>query len=105
MKIYHRPELDYLSIDFSDKPEAKSYFENGVIVRQDRRGNVIGIDITDSHRFFGGADFLTLQQASRLVKLSESTLRRKIKAGLIKARKPNGKDYRISRAELLKLVA
>ncbi len=52
MKITHRPEIDYVSIDFEEGIESKSYFENGVIVRLDGKGNVMGLDITDSSRFF-----------------------------------------------------
>lgn len=103
MKIIHKPEIDYISIDFKDGIEAKSYFENGVIVRVDRKGNVLGIDITDSSKFFSGEEELSLQEACELLGVSESTLRRRIKEGKIKFTKPNGKDYRFKRSDILKV--
>ena len=102
MKIIHRPEVDYVSIDFKPGIEAKSYFENGVIVRLDALGNVIGLDITDSSQFFSGDDDLDLREACILLQISESTMRRKIREGKIKFRRPNGKDYRFRRKDLLK---
>jgi excisionase family DNA binding protein len=102
MKIIHRPEVDYVSISFKDEIEAKSYFENGVIVRLDSKGNVIGLDITDSSQFFSGKDEIDLKEACALLGVSESTLRRRIRDGKIKARKPNGKDYRFYRKDVLK---
>ncbi len=56
MKIVHQADIDYVSIDFKEGIEAKSYFENGIIVRLDAKGNVIGLDITDSSQFFSGED-------------------------------------------------
>lgn len=38
MKIVHRADVDYVSIDFKDEVEAKSYFEKGIIVPLDRKG-------------------------------------------------------------------
>ncbi|OGQ90962.1 MAG: hypothetical protein A2289_00600 [Deltaproteobacteria bacterium RIFOXYA12_FULL_58_15] len=54
MRVFHQPDIDYVSIDFSNQVEAKSYFEHGIIVRLDSRGHVIGLDITDSSSFFWG---------------------------------------------------
>ena len=102
MKIIHRPEVDYVSIDFKEGVEAKSYFENGVIVRLDARGNVIGLDITDSSEFFSSNDEIDLKEACALMGISASTLRRRIRDGKIKFRKPNGKDYRFKRRDILK---
>lgn len=102
MRINHQPELDYVSIDFKDEVEAKSYFENGVIVRLDSKGNVIGLDITDSSQFFSGDDEIDLKEACELLGVSESTLRRRIREGSIKFRKPNGKDYRFRRKDILR---
>lgn len=102
MKIIHRPEIDYVSIDFKDEVESKSYFQNGVIVRLDAKANVIGLDITDSSQFFSGDEELTLKEACALLGVSESTLRRRIRDGKIKYRKPNGKDYRFKRKDILK---
>ncbi len=103
MKIVHRPDVDFISIDFKDGIEAKSYFENGIVVRLDRRGNVLGLDITDSSEFFSGEEEIDLKQACVLLKVSESTLRRRIKQGLIPYRKKGNKDYRFKRKDLLKL--
>ncbi len=102
MKIVHRPEIDYVSIDFKEGVESKSYFENGVIVRLDAKGNVMGLDITDSSRFFSGNDEVDLKEACALLGVSESTMRRRIREGAIKFRKPNGKDYRFKRKDILK---
>jgi excisionase family DNA binding protein len=102
MKIIHRPDVDYISIEFKDEIEAKSYFENGIIVRQDSKGNVIGLDITDSSKFFSGDDEIDLKEACKLLGVSESTLRRRIREGGIKYRKPNGKDYRFKRKDILR---
>lgn len=105
MKITHDPSIDYLSIDFKDEVEAKSYFENGIIVRLDKRGNVIGIDITDSIGFFLSSQTISLQEACKLLGVSESTLRRKIRLGEIPYSKPNNKDYRFKKSDILKLIA
>jgi len=102
MKIIHRPEIDYVSIDFKEGIEAKSHFESGVVVRLDARGNVLGLDITDSSRFFSVDDEIDMKAACALLKISESTLRRRIREGKIKYRKPNGKDYRFKRKDILK---
>lgn len=37
MNIIHRPEIDYVSIDFKNEVEAKSFFKKGVIVRLDKK--------------------------------------------------------------------
>ncbi len=104
MKIYHRPDLDYISIDFKDEVEAKSYYENGVIVREDKKGHVIGIDITDSSKVFNHTDTISLQEACSLLQISESTMRRYIKLGKVKFKKPNGKDFRFKRSDILKMA-
>ncbi len=104
MKIVHRPEIDYLSIEFKPGTERKSYLQDGVIVREDKNGHVIGIDIVDSSKFFGSQDLVTLPEACKILKCSPATMRRRIKAGKIKGTKPNGKDYRFKRADILKLI-
>lgn len=103
LKITHDPEIDYVSIDFEKGVEARSYHKEGVIVRLDKKGHVIGIDITDSTAFFNQDTSITLQEACALLNLSESTLRRKIKEGLLPYKKPNGKDYRLKKSDVLKL--
>ncbi len=105
MKVTHRPEIDYLSIEFKDGTESRSYLQDGVIVREDRKGNILGIDILDSSKVFGSKDTLTLQETCKLLGISEATMRRRIKAGKISGTKPNGKDYRFKRADVLKLVS
>jgi excisionase family DNA binding protein len=104
MKITHKPEIDYVSFDFKEGVEAKSYYENGVIVRLDAKGNVIGLDVTDSSKFFSGDEELTLQEACSLLGISESTLRRRVREGKVKYRKPNNKDFRFKRKDLLKIA-
>lgn len=103
MKVYHRPDIDYVSIDFSEIPEAKAIYENGVIVRYDKNGHIVGVDITDSTKFFLSSGDLNLKEACTILEVSESTLRRMIKAKKIIARKPNGKDYRFKKADIVKL--
>ncbi len=102
MKIIHKPELDFISIDFKDEVEEKSVFQDGIIVRFDKKGNVIGLDITDSSSFFAN-QWLTMREACDLLGISESTMRRRIKEGKIKHQKPMGKDYRFNKSDLLKL--
>ena len=103
LKISHDPEIDFLSIDFEPGVEAKSYHKNGVIVRLDKKGHVLGIDITDSTKFFNQNSSVSLQEACSLVQLSESTLRRKIREGLLPYKKPNGKDFRLKKSDVFKL--
>ena len=105
MKIIHQPEIDYVSIDFKEGIEAKSYFENGIIVRLDGKGNVIGVDITDSSQFFAGDGEVTLKEACSLLGISESTMRRRIREGKVKFRKPNNKDFRFKKKDVLKMVS
>ncbi len=105
MKITHDPSLDYLSIDFKDEVESRSTFENGMIVRYDKRDNVIGVDITDSFNFFLNSQTVSLQEACRLLGISESTLRRRIKAEEIPYSKLNKKYYRFKKSDILKLIA
>ena len=104
MKIVHRSDVDYVSIDFKDEVEAKSFFQDGVIVRLDKKGNVIGLDITDSSSFFSGSDELTMKEACELLRISESTMRRWIREGKVKHTKPNNKDYRFKRKDLIKVA-
>jgi excisionase family DNA binding protein len=104
MKIIHKPEIDYVSIDFKEGVEAKSYFENGIIVRLDSKGNVLGLDVTDSTQFFSGDDEIDMKEACKILGISESTMRRRIKEGLVKYTKPNKKDYRFKRQDILKVA-
>lgn len=104
MKVYHNSEIDYLSIDFSDEIESKSEYKDGIIVRYNKKGNVIGIDITDSMKLFASSDLMTLQDACKFLGISESTMRRRIKEGKVKFMK-EGKDYRFKKSEIIKLVA
>ncbi len=104
MKIYHDIKLDYLSIDFKDEIEAKSEYHEGIIVRYDKKGNIIGIDITDSLKLFASSDLMTLQEACEFLGISESTMRRRVKQGQINFTK-RGKDYRFKKADLIKLAA
>lgn len=105
MKINHRPDIDYLSIDFKDGIEANSYFQDGIIVRENKRGEVIGIDITDSTQLLLSNQYMTLQEACQWLGISESTMRRKIREGKIKYTKPNNKDFRFQKKDILKLIA
>lgn len=103
MKIIHSPEIDYLSIDFKDGVEAKSQYQDGIIVRFDKKGNVLGIDITDSSQFFA-KQMLNMREACDLLGISESTMRRRIREGKVKFSRPNGKDYLFNKADILKLA-
>jgi excisionase family DNA binding protein len=104
MKIHHNSDIDYLSIDFRDEIEARSKYEDGIIVRYNKEGNVIGIDITDSMKLFSNSDLMTLQEACEFLGISESTMRRKIRANKIKFTK-KGKDYRFRKSEIIKAAA
>ena len=104
MKVYHDSDVDYLSIDFTKEIEAKSEYKDGIIVRYDKKGNVIGLDITDSMKLFASSDLMTLQEACAFLGISESTMRRRIKDGKIKYTK-EGKDYRFKKSEVIKLAA
>ena len=104
MKITHDPQADYVSIDFKEDIEAKSIYNNGIIVRYDKKGHVIGIDITDSSKFFSGQATMSLQDAAEFLGVSESTVRRRIREGKIKFTKPNGKDYRFKKSDILGLA-
>ena len=104
MRVYHDSEIDYLSIDFKDAIEAKSEYKDGIIVRYDKKGNVIGIDITDSMKLFKSSDVMTLQEACDFLGISESTMRRRIKAKQIKFIK-KGKDYRFKKNDIIKMIA
>ena len=104
MKIHHKAEIDYLSIDFRDEVEARSKYEDGIIVRYNKKGDVIGIDITDSMKLFSNSDLMTLQEACDFLGISESTMRRKIRANKIEFTK-SGKDYRFKKSEIIKVAA
>lgn len=104
MKIHHDLEADFLSIDFTDEIEAKSEYSDGIVVRYNKKGHVIGIDITDSMKLFASSDLMTLQEACKFLGISESTMRRWIKAQKVKFIK-EGKDYRFKKSEIIKLVA
>jgi len=104
MKVHHDSEIDYLSIDFSDEIEAKSEYKDGIIVRYDKKGHVIGLDITDSMKLFASSDLMTLQEACAFLGISESTMRRRIRNGKVNFTK-EGKDYRFKKSEIIQLVA
>ena len=57
MKIHHDTARDYLTIDFAKEVEARSVYQEGIIIRYDKAGHVIGIDITDSMKLFASSDF------------------------------------------------
>jgi excisionase family DNA binding protein len=104
MKVHHDATVDYLSINFSDEVGAKSVYKDGIIVRYNKKGHVIGLDITDSMKLFAASDLMTLQEVCSFLNISESTIRRYIKAGKVKYTK-EGKDYRFKKADILKLAA
>jgi len=104
MKVYHDVKIDHLSIDYSDEIEAKSVFKNGIITRYNKKGHVIGIDITNSMELFKSSDKMTLQEACSFLGISESTMRRRIKEGKVKYTK-KGKDFRFKKEDIIKLVA
>ena len=103
MNIHHDSARDYLSIDFADGVEAKSVYEDGIVVRYDKAGHVIGIDITDSMKLFGGSDLLTLREVCDFLGVSESTVRRKVRANKIK-HTMEGNRYRFRKSDVLNLV-
>jgi excisionase family DNA binding protein len=102
MKINHAPEIDFLSIDFKEGIEARSYFENGMIAREDEKDNILGLDITDSCKLFFNESKVGLKEACKILKISESTLRRRIKKGRIKFTK-KGNRYSFKKSALLAL--
>jgi excisionase family DNA binding protein len=99
MNIYHDKLNDFLSIQFSDGVESKSYFKDGMIVREDKEGHVLGIDITDSSQVFASNKTLSLKEACVLLDISESTLRRRIKRNEIPFIKL-GNRYRFHQSEI-----
>lgn len=103
MKVYHDSEIDYLTIDFTDEVESNSVYKDGIIIRYDKKGHVIGVDITDSMKLFASSDMMTLKEACAFLGISESTMRRKIRDGKIKYDK-DGKNYRFKRAEIIKIA-
>lgn len=104
MKVHHDAAIDYLSIDFTDEIEARSVYEDGIIVRYDKKGHVIGIDITDSMKLFSSTDLMSLQEVCNFLGVSESTIRRKIRAKQIKFTK-EGNKYRFKKSDVIRLVA
>jgi excisionase family DNA binding protein len=104
MKIHHDSAIDFLSIDFSDDIEAKSVYEEGIIVRYNKAGNVIGIDITDSMKLFAAPDLMTLQEVCKFLGVSESTIRRRIRSNKIKFKK-EGNKYRFRKSDIISIVA
>ena len=103
MKVSHNKALDYLTIDFADEIEAKSVYENGIIVRYGKSGNVVGIDITDSMRLLR-SDLMSLREVCDYLGVSESTVRRRIRAKKIKHIK-EGNRYRFKKADIINLYA
>ena len=103
MKIHHDTARDWLTIDFAEEIEARSVYNDGIIIRYDKAGHVIGIDITDSMKLFGGSDFMTLREVCSFLGVSESTIRRKIRANKIK-HTMEGKRYRFKKSDVLNLV-
>jgi excisionase family DNA binding protein len=104
MKVHHETVIDYLSIDFTDEVEARSVYEDGIIIRYDKKGQVIGIDITDSMKLFASSDLMTLKEVCEFLSVSESTIRRKIRARKIKFVK-EGNQYRFRKSDVISLVA
>jgi excisionase family DNA binding protein len=104
MKVHHDTEIDYLSIDFSDEIEVKSECTDGIIVRYNKKGHIIGLDITDSMKLFANSELMTLQEACSFLGISESTMRRRIKDKKVKFSK-EGKDYRFKKSEIIQLAA
>ncbi len=104
MKVHHDSSIDYLSIDFAEEIEARSVYEDGIIVRYDRKGHVIGIDITDSMKLFASSDLMTLKEVCDFLGVSESTIRRKIRARKIKYIK-EGNQYRFRKSDVISMVA
>ncbi len=104
MKVHHDTSIDYLSIEFTDEVEAKSVYEDGIIIRYNKKGHVVGIDITDSMKLFASSDLMTLQQVCEFLGVSESTIRRKIRAKKIKFIK-EGNQYRFKKSDVISLVA
>lgn len=105
MKIVHYPDIDYVSIDFKKEVEAKAILKEGIIVRLDKKGHVLGIDITNSSHFFSKDEELTMKEACELLGISQSTLKRRIKQGRIKYVRPNGKSLRFKKADLLETAS
>ena len=104
MRVHHDAEIDYLSIDFTNEIEARSVYEDGIIVRYDKKGHVIGIDITDSMKLFSSTDLMSLQEVCEFLGVSESTIRRKIRARQIKFTK-EGNKYRFKKSDVISLGA
>ena len=102
MKVHHDAARDYVTIDFTDEVEAKAVYEDGIIVRYDKSGGVIGIDIVDSTKLFTSSDLWALQDVCRYLNVSESTIRRRIKNKQINYTK-EGNRYRFKRADVVRL--
>ena len=104
MKVHHDTSIDYLSIDFNDEVEAKSVYEDGIIIRYNKKGHVVGIDITDSMKLFASSDLMILHQVCEFLGVSESTIQRKIRAKKIKFIK-EGNQYRFKKSDVISSVA
>ena len=63
-----------------------------------------GIDITDSSKFFETKELMTLSEACKFLNISESTIRRRIRANKIKFIK-NGKFYRFKKSDIINHAA
>ena len=100
MKVHHDSKSDYLSIDFIDEVEARSVYQDGIIVRYNDQGSVLGLDIVDSLKLFAESDLMTLREACELLRVSESTMRRRIRTGKISF-SMEGKQYRFRKSEIL----
>ncbi len=104
MKIHHEKDIDFLSIDFSDEIESKSEYKDGITIRYNKKGHVIGIDITDSMQLFANSELMTLKEACDFLNISESTMRRRIRSGKVAYIK-EGNEYRFKKQEIIKLAA
>lgn len=104
VKIHHDAARDYLTIDFAEEVEARSVYSEGIVVRYGKAGHVIGIDITDSMKLFGGSDFMTLREVCDFLGVSESTVRRRVRANAIK-HTMEGNRYRFRKSDVLELAA
>ncbi len=98
MRVYHDTDRDFLSVDFVDEIEAESIFQDGIIVRYNKAGHVIGIAM----RLIASGDLMSLQEACEFLGVSESTMRRRIRDNKIEFSK-EGNRYRFRKADVLKL--
>jgi excisionase family DNA binding protein len=82
--------------------EAESAYKDGIIVRYNKKGHVIGIDITGSMKPFASSDIMPLQETCAFLGISESTMSRRIRNEKIHHTK-EGKDYRFKKADIIRL--